>query len=55
MREPATGSAVPFCKPFGDQVVNGHTASCSLPCDSNVTCPDGMECQGEECWAPIAN
>jgi len=52
---PATGSAVPICKPYGDVVVNGHTAECSLPCDSNVICPDGMECNGGECWAPITN
>ncbi len=48
---PATGSAVPTCTPFGDVVENGHTASCTLPCDSNVDCPDGMACQTGECWA----
>jgi hypothetical protein len=50
---PATGSAVPTCTPFGDVIMDGHTASCTLPCDSKVTCPDGMECQDGECWAPI--
>ena len=49
---PATGSAVPTCEPFGDQVINGHTASCTLPCDANVACPNGMECQFGECLAP---
>ena len=50
---PSTGSVVPTCKPFGDVVVNGHTAACSLPCDPSVTCPNGMECQNGECWARI--
>lgn len=50
---PATGSAVPTCVPFGDVVVDGHTASCSLPCDKTVTCPDGMECQFDQCLARI--
>jgi hypothetical protein len=50
---PGTGTAKPICKPFGDVVANGHTASCSLPCDASHTCPDGMECYNDECWVPI--
>jgi hypothetical protein len=51
---PTSGSAKAVCKPFGDFVANGHTASCSLPCDASHTCPDGMECYNDECWARIS-
>lgn len=50
---PGTGSAVPSCTAFGDYVKDGHTASCTLPCNSSVTCPNGMVCQDGECWGII--
>ena len=50
---PDSGTAVPVCRPFGDLILNGHTADCRLPCDSKTVCPDGMFCSGGECWARV--
>jgi hypothetical protein len=51
---PESGTAVAICRPFGDYIVNGHTADCRLPCDSSTVCPDGMFCSGGDCWATIS-
>gem|GEM_PF-6536355 len=52
---PATGTARPICQPYGDYIVNGHTADCRLPCDANTVCPDGMTCSPSGCIGALKN
>jgi len=51
---PSTGNAVPLCVPYGDFEVDGHTAECTLPCDAETTCPDGMFCSGAGCIGVVS-
>jgi len=51
--KPGSGTVTPHCEPFGDVVINGHTAACVLPCGADDTCPDGMFCSGTACWGRI--
>lgn len=38
-----------MCMPFGDQVLNGYTGECALPCSSSDACPEGMDCDRTRC------
>jgi hypothetical protein len=50
--QPTTGTAVAQFQPL-DYTVDGHSATCALPCDASTVCPDGMFCSGGGCWAAI--
>lgn len=44
-----TGTSEPICESFGDQVINGYSGSCRLPCANDEECPDGAFCDSF-CW-----
>lgn len=51
---PSTGNAIPECVPYGDFEIDGHTAECTLPCDADTTCPNGMFCSGAGCIGALS-
>ncbi len=51
---PSTGTATPYCVPYGDVVENGHTGDCRLRCEAGAICPDRMFCFMGGCLGTIS-
>jgi hypothetical protein len=47
--EALSGTSEPICESFGDQIINGSTGSCRLPCATDEECPNGAFCE-TFCW-----
>lgn len=50
--EAKSGTSDPVCESFGDQVINGYSGSCRLPCTTDDECPDGAFCDSF-CWFEV--